>query len=121
MERTKNFYLNLKGYNITEEIFEKYKYQFFILINTTFKISNHPEAEEFQEIFESVRTDKPSVQNVAKFLMYEPVKILWNSNGSTEFPGYAQSSELKEFISELKFANGEMYTIKNIQTLKNHC
>ena len=47
MERTKKFYLELKEYNITEEIFEKYKYQFFILINTTFKISNHPEAEEF--------------------------------------------------------------------------
>ena len=43
--------------------------------------------------------------------MFEPVKMLWNSRGSTEFPGFAQSSELKEFISGLKFANGEMYTI----------
>ena len=73
--------MGLEGFNITEEIFEKHKSIFFLLINPTYTdyIMQGEEAEKFAQFFKNVRTNKPNKENIAEFLNFEPIRILWDS------------------------------------------
>ena len=98
---TKEFFLGLKGFPI-EEKYEKYWHHYFILINPTYSASNDKEAQHFRDIFERVRGNSPSIDNVRQFLNFEPIRILWHSPGTKEFRGFAHSDDLLILIKNLR-------------------
>jgi hypothetical protein len=121
MEETKSFYMGLDGFGITDEVFERYKYIFFLLINPTFTVQNDEEGEEFSRIFSLVRDNHPNEKNFGRFLNFEPIKILWTSPGSETFKGYAHSKELNDILSNLShYPNRVPLSEKNYITIQKH-
>jgi len=128
--------MGLKGFGITEEIFEKYRSIFFLLINPTYtdyKMEGE-QAQKFAEVFVKVRTNKPNKQIVGEFLSFEPIQILWDSVGSEDFKSYGNSDELKDLLDQEKMSffhyladesEGEEqkkvpYNAKNFESIRKH-
>ena len=82
------------------------------------------EDKEFIETFNKVIANRSCMENFAKFLNFEPIKILWNSEGSESFKGFAHSDSLlnifKDNILVHKGDPNRPYTFQNIETVRKH-
>ena len=125
--------MGLEGFDITEEIFEKHKSIFFLLINPTYTdyIMQGEEAQRFAQVFQNVKKNQPNKENIAEFLNFLPIRILWESQGSQEFQGYGNSEELKDlfdqkkghfvhYVSEVDGQKIIPYTNKNMESIRKH-
>ena len=69
------------------------------MLNPTYKDATTSEAAiYFRETYIKVMTTNSTMENVAKFLKFPIIKILWNSEGSEEFPGFGHSDTLREIF-----------------------
>ena len=94
--------MGLEGFGITKEIFDKYRSIFFLLINPTYSdyIMEGEDAQKFKNVYQNVRTNQCSKENVEEFFGFEVIRILWDSEGTYEFKGFGKSDELKDLLDQ---------------------
>ena len=63
-----------------------------------------------------VMINKPNMKEVANFFNFPVIKILWNSKGSDELPGFGHSDSLKQIFASFchKGDSSLPYTEKNM-------
>ena len=57
---------------------------------------------------------------MVKVFSYPVMQVLWNSEGSEEFKGFAHSNDMKEFISNLKDICDRPINEKELSRLKKN-
>ena len=113
--------MELENFGITKEIYDRNESVFYLLINTTHEPDQDPKGEAFQALYNKVHGNWPNKQNVSDFLKEEAIQILWNAEGTPDFPGYSRSKELKERLDNLVNTKiNKPFSDQNYKTIRNH-
>jgi hypothetical protein len=132
-DKTKQFFLNLEGFGITEEVYQKHGQKLFYIMNHTFKRFDEymdEETKNFIALINGITSGNAgNLDNFAKLFEFEIINILWNSEGTPEFRGFASSDDMRDLVTELAHQpaqvkqfklSSKFYTHADKMKLKHH-
>ena len=115
-DKTKEFFLNLQGFGITEEVYQEHDQKFFYLMNHQYKRLVEPmddNTKKFIDLINGLTSGNGgNLDCFAELFKFEIIRILWNSEGTPEFRGFAYSDDMKDIVNNLSHQPAQVKQFK---------